>query len=90
MIGNLGELHPDQAEELVAMLQRCALAVVVCTPALSITASLKISGWIPAQIEAINYWLSFCVACGICEEACLQHLPLTAIFSHIGQAALVT
>ena len=90
MIGNLGELHPDQAEELVAMLQRCApcrCCLHACPLYNGEFENLPVGS--QAQIEAINYWLSFCVACGICEEACLQHLPLTAILSHIGQAAFV-
>jgi len=37
-------------------------------------------------------WLQACVACGMCEEACPRHLPLTAIISrinrHIQEAAL--
>lgn len=33
--------------------------------------------------EAVTGWLMSCVGCGICEEACSKHLPLTAIFARI-------
>jgi len=90
MLGDLHEHHPDQVEELIAMLRRCA----PCRSCLHACPLYNgefenFQAGSQAQIVAINYWLSFCVACGICEEACLQHLPLTAILSRIGQMALV-
>lgn len=35
------------------------------------------------QINDIKEWLGSCSGCGMCEQACPQHHPLTAIFSHI-------
>lgn len=90
MLNGLEDEHPDQAEALVAMLQRCApcrSCLHACPLYNSELENLQAGS--DAQIEAINYWLSFCVACGICEEACLQRLPLTAILLRIGQMALV-
>lgn len=33
--------------------------------------------------EEIMGWLISCSGCGICEQSCPQHLPLTIIFNHI-------
>jgi len=30
-------------------------------------------------------WLVSCVSCGMCEQACPNHLPLTAIISRISR-----
>lgn len=90
MHGDLSDQYPDQAEDLVAMLQRCApcrSCLHACPLYNGEFENLQVGS--QAQIDAINCWLSFCVACGICEEACLQKLPLTAILSRIGQLALV-
>jgi Pyruvate/2-oxoacid:ferredoxin oxidoreductase delta subunit len=90
MISELSDQHPHQADELVVMLRRCApcrRCLLACPLYNGECENFQIGS--RAQIEAINYWLSCCVTCGICEEACLQHLPLTAIMSSIGQMALV-
>jgi Fe-S oxidoreductase len=28
-------------------------------------------------------WMLSCAGCGMCEQACTQHLPLSTIFGHI-------
>jgi formate dehydrogenase (coenzyme F420) beta subunit len=33
--------------------------------------------------DEIMRWLISCSGCGVCEQACPQHLPLTIIFNHI-------
>ncbi len=33
--------------------------------------------------EDINSWLGSCAGCGMCEQACPQHHPLSAIFGYI-------
>lgn len=35
------------------------------------------------RVEDINYWLISCAGCGMCEQACPQHQPLSAIFGYI-------
>ncbi|MBL6981140.1 MAG: hypothetical protein ISR58_08105 [Anaerolineales bacterium] len=35
------------------------------------------------QESDVTRWLISCSGCGICEQACPQHLPLTIIFNHI-------
>jgi formate dehydrogenase subunit beta len=39
--------------------------------------------------DSVAEWLLTCSGCGICEEVCAEHLPLTAIFTRI-QEELVT
>ncbi|MBL6966425.1 MAG: 4Fe-4S dicluster domain-containing protein, partial [Anaerolineales bacterium] len=34
------------------------------------------------ESEAMR-WLISCAGCGMCEQACPQHLPLSIIFNHI-------
>jgi len=34
-------------------------------------------------VEDIQEWLSACAGCGMCEQACPQHQPLSAIFTQI-------
>jgi formate dehydrogenase subunit beta len=33
--------------------------------------------------EDVVNWLLSCAGCGMCEQSCLQHQPLSAIFTHI-------
>ena len=33
--------------------------------------------------EIVTNWLASCAGCGMCEAACADHLPLTAIFTRI-------
>jgi Pyruvate/2-oxoacid:ferredoxin oxidoreductase delta subunit len=35
--------------------------------------------------EDITRWMISCAGCGMCEQACPHHLPLTAIFHYIKQ-----
>jgi formate dehydrogenase subunit beta len=35
------------------------------------------------QREDVMRWLVSCAGCGMCEQACSQHLPLSTIFGHI-------
>jgi predicted aldo/keto reductase-like oxidoreductase len=33
--------------------------------------------------EDVVNWLLSCAGCGMCEQSCPQHQPLSAVFSHI-------
>ena len=33
--------------------------------------------------EDVANWLLSCAGCGMCEQSCPQHKPLSAVFSHI-------
>jgi predicted aldo/keto reductase-like oxidoreductase len=35
--------------------------------------------------EDVINWLASCAGCGMCEQSCPQHLPLSAIFTHVKQ-----
>lgn len=36
----------------------------------------------------IQRWMASCAGCGMCEQACPNHLPLSAIFHHIKQQVI--
>jgi Fe-S oxidoreductase len=35
--------------------------------------------------QAVMRWLVSCAGCGMCEQACPNHLPMASIFAHIRQ-----
>ncbi|MBU2527500.1 MAG: 4Fe-4S dicluster domain-containing protein, partial [Bacteroidetes bacterium] len=35
--------------------------------------------------DEIANWLASCAGCGMCEQSCPQHLPLSIIFTHVKQ-----
>jgi formate dehydrogenase subunit beta len=35
--------------------------------------------------EDVANWMASCAGCGMCEQACPQHLPLSIIFTHVKQ-----
>jgi ferredoxin len=39
-------------------------------------------------LQGAEDWVQACVACGMCEDACPKHLPLTAILSQIAHPEL--
>jgi formate dehydrogenase subunit beta len=81
-----GEL-PSQASELLALLVNCA-PCQKCLDACPIYAhelAAKGNGNGTAAMKGVNYWLAACVACGMCEQACPRHLPLTVIHCRISQ-----
>jgi CO dehydrogenase/acetyl-CoA synthase alpha subunit len=64
-----------------------------CTPCQECLAACPIFSSVIAPAESaqtINHetavrWLVSCVSCGMCEQACPDHLPLAAIFRRISQ-----
>lgn len=86
MVKELTEEMPEGVDELIAHLQNCA-PCRECLEACPIF-SLEVSS--PGDVQTITHeaavrWLLSCVSCGMCEQSCPNHLPLTAIFSRISQ-----
>jgi len=86
MIRDLNESLPQDVEELITHLQNCA----PCRECLDVcpiySFEMAQAGSEPvSNREAAVRWLVSCVSCGMCEQACPNHLPLTAIISRISR-----
>lgn len=86
MIQDLNENLPQDVDELIAHLQNCT----PCRECLDVcpiySYELDQSGSEPVlSREAAIRWLVSCVSCGMCEQACPNHLPLTATLRRISQ-----
>lgn len=80
----LAELLPENVAALIDQLESCgdcSTCMDTC-PLCDIHYPQKDSQgrW---EEKDVMRWLISCSGCGICEQACPQHLPLTIIFNHI-------
>ena len=80
----LAELLPENVDTLIEQFESCGN----CTTCMDVCPLCDIH--YPQRTEEgslieaeITRWLISCSGCGICEQACPQHLPLTIIFNHI-------
>jgi Fe-S oxidoreductase len=81
---SLGELVPRDFNALLAQFEKCG----ECQRCMSVCPICSVDfpqreedGSYPPQ--AIMRWLVSCAGCGMCEQACAYHLPLSAIFGNI-------
>ncbi len=80
----LAELLPENVADLIEQLETCG----DCTTCLDICPLCdmhypeKDTQGKLIEKEVVR-WLISCSGCGICEQACPRHLPLTIIFNHI-------
>ncbi len=85
-ISELGADLPEDVDSLIAHLESCA-------PCRQCLDACPIYGFEVAQAgdggvvtrEAAVRWLVSCVSCGMCEQTCPDHLPLTAVVWRIKQ-----
>ncbi len=81
----LEALHTDLAADVEALLAHlidcapCRECILACPIASS---DPQLHTGIPTR-EAVTNWLAACAGCGMCQEACPQHLPLAAIFARL-------
>jgi len=80
----LAELLPENVEALIEQLESCGdcTTCLDTCPLCDMNYPRREEGGKYVQ-EDIMRWLISCSGCGICEQACPQHLPLTIIFNHI-------
>jgi len=82
----LGELLPQNVDALVDQFESCGdcrLCMDVC-PICSVEFPKRGSDNRYLEKDVIR-WLVSCAGCGMCEQACASHLPLSTIFGHIRQ-----
>ncbi|HSF82839.1 MAG TPA: hypothetical protein VLA49_16515 [Anaerolineales bacterium] len=84
VVQGIADILPTDIESLVAQFDDC----VPCQACLEACPICVID--FPSrgqdnryQVEDIERWLASCSGCGMCEQACAQHQPLSAIFGHI-------
>jgi formate dehydrogenase (coenzyme F420) beta subunit len=84
MIADLSVDLPDDVDSLVTHLQNCA-PCRDCLDVCPIYASevAQVGDGETITREAAIRWLVSCVSCGMCEQACPNHLPLTAVVRRI-------
>ncbi len=86
MVQDLSAEVPEGIDELVAHLQECS-PCQECLAACPIFSSEIATTGSAQDIthEAAVRWLLSCVSCGMCEQACPDHMPLAAIFRRISE-----
>lgn len=80
----LGDLLPNNIQDIVNHLescgkcQRCMNVCPICSVHFPVRDKMG-----HYQEDQIARWLISCSGCGMCEQACDSHLPLSIIFGHI-------
>jgi formate dehydrogenase (coenzyme F420) beta subunit len=86
VVDGLADLIPTGIDALIAQLHQCG-ACQACLDACPIcSVDYPNSGTDSRYLrEDVQRWLVSCAGCGMCEQACVNHLPLSAIFGYIRQ-----
>jgi len=80
----LGDAFPRDLDTLIAQFESCGdcqSCMQVC-PICSVDFPFREQNGHYQRKDFIR-WLISCAGCGMCEQACQDHLPLSAIFRHI-------
>lgn len=86
LVDGLADLIPSDIDALLAQLRRCGTchACLDACPICSVDfPSMGMDGLYLR--EDVVRWLVSCAGCGMCEQACTNHLPLSTIFGTIRQ-----
>lgn len=84
VLKSLDENLPADLQELLLQFEACGdcqACMNVC-PICSVDEPRKTADGRLVREDVVN-WLLSCAGCGMCEQSCPQHQPLSAIFSHI-------
>jgi formate dehydrogenase (coenzyme F420) beta subunit len=86
VVDGLADLIPTGIDALIAQLHQCG-ACQACLDACPIcSVDYPRYGTDGRYLrEDVQRWLVSCAGCGMCEQACVNHLPLSAIFGYIRQ-----
>jgi formate dehydrogenase subunit beta len=82
----LGELLPAGVDALIHQLESCGdcqNCMKVC-PICSVDRPVRSSDGHYDRSD-VTRWLVSCAGCGMCEQSCPNHLPISAFFAHIRQ-----
>ena len=84
VLKSLEEELPANLQELLEQFESCGdcqACINVC-PICSVDEPRKTAEGKLVREDVVNWMLS-CAGCGMCEQSCPQHQPLSAVFSHI-------
>ncbi len=85
VIGGLMEVLPADVDALLGQFEKCGdcQACMDACPICAASYPRRMEG--RYDREDVAGWLASCAGCGMCEQACPQHLPLSIIFTHVKQ-----
>jgi formate dehydrogenase subunit beta len=84
VLNSLDEDLPADLQELLLQFESCGdcqACMNVC-PICSVDEPRKDANGKLVREDVVN-WLLSCAGCGMCEQSCPQHQPLSAVFTHI-------
>ena len=84
VLKSLDEDLPADLQELLLQFESCddCQACMNVCPICSVDQPRKDASGRLVREDVVN-WLLSCAGCGMCEQSCPQHQPLSAVFSHI-------
>jgi formate dehydrogenase subunit beta len=85
VINSLVDVLPANMEALLDQFESCGScqSCMGACPICTITCPRQEKG--RYNREDVAEWLAYCAGCGMCEQACPQHKPLSIIFTHVKQ-----
>lgn len=80
----LGDLLPQNIHDIISQLESCGKCqhCMTACPICSVHFPVRDQAG-HYQEDQITRWLISCSGCGMCEQACINHLPLSIIFGHV-------
>ena len=84
VLKSLDEDLPADLQELLVQFESCddCQACMNVCPICSVDRPRKTTDGKLVREDVVN-WLLSCAGCGMCEQACPKHQPLSAVFSHV-------
>jgi ferredoxin len=86
VLAGLADILPQNVDELIQQFEDCGS----CQKCMQVCPICSVDYPRPGEDQRflpqdIMRWLVSCAGCGMCEQACPNHKPLSAIFIHIRQ-----